>query len=192
MKIYRWTVITLLFLLAVAGVVIATLIGCVDRNPVADENGRVLSQVGISWVIFGFAAFALVASMTVLIMSYVGKGLQVFSWQTGLLAAIIWGISVGMVVAYWESINKPLNEQQNGARLEEAAIWFYFVGGVVIAILAMIAMMRVIGISIQDAGCDPDKIPIITGRFKACDGPEPREVAASTSGGSRARGKYGF
>lgn len=186
MQIYRWFVIALLFILAVSGALIASLIGCVDRNPVVSaDTGRVLSQVPISWVIFGLASLVLIGSVVVVIMSVVRKGYQVFGRLTTVLAAVAWGIAVGMVVSYWPWINQPLNEQQSGERLDAGAVWFYFIGGVLIFILAMVAMMRVIAIAIQDAGCEPEKVDIPEGMYK-CDGQRP--VAKPGAGGARGGG----
>ena len=191
MQIYRWFVIALLFLLAVSGALIASLIGCIDRNPVVSTvDGQVLNQVPISWVILGLAALIVIGSVIVVIMSVVRKGYQVFGRLTTVLAAIMWGIAVGMVVSYWPWVNKPLNEQQTGERLEASAVWFYFIGGVLIFILAMVAMMRVVAISIQDAGCEPAKIDIPEGMYK-CKAAIPEAKGADRRGADR-RGAGGY
>ena len=189
MEIYRWFVIVLLFLMAVMGAIIASLIGCVDRNPVVNEEGRVLNQIPISWVIFGLSAFVVIGSVVVLLMSYIRKGLQVFSGITFILMAVTWGIAIAMVVAYWPWINKPLNEQKNGERLEMGAVLFYFIGGILISLLCMVALMIVISIAIQDSGCEPKKVDIPVGMYK-CNKSQPIPKTAKT--GTTAGRRLGF
>ncbi len=162
METYRWFVIVLLFLLAISGTVIGSLVSCVDRNPVADREGRVIQAPSIPWLMFGFLAFGLfICIVFIVIYAATTDRRQVFG-----LASIILVILVSLMLAvltglFWSKVNQPLNlintaDNMEDVRLQTWVLWVYFLSGLLISQLALRAMMAVAAIAIKTGGCEPD------------------------------------
>lgn len=166
MQAYRWFFIILLFLLSISGTMIASFISCIDRNPREDMEGRVLDQVPYAWILFGFMAFIVLGCLITFVAALVitlNQKKKVFGVATIVLVAISGGLAILLVGLYWTFIYQPLLSQtddDNDAndRLEEWIIWFYFITGIVIALLLRSALTRMVSIAIQDGGCEPDPL----------------------------------